>query len=158
MQIVHAKRGFLLALASFAGFLIYSGFHLKYYVRTGPGPGFFPIWIGALLACGTLGLLARSFMEQDDTEPFFPSREAATGVFAVLAALLATWFGLKYFGYRLTILAFCLFVPRVFGKQPLILTIATALFMSFAVGVIFERWLGVFLPDPSIEILKRLGL
>ncbi len=158
MQTVHAKRLFLLALAGFSAFLIYSGFHLKYYVRTGPGPGFFPIWIGALLAFGSLMLLAQSFMETFEREAFFPSREAATGVFTVLAALFAAWFGLKYFGYRLTIFAFCLFVPRVFGRQPRVLTILVALFMSFGVGFIFEKWLGVFLPDPSIDLLKNLGL
>lgn len=158
MQFVHAKRGFLILLACFAGFLIFNGLHLKYYVRTGPGPGFFPIWIGGLLALGAMSLLVKSYFDDADGENFFQSQEAALGVIWVVAALVITWFGLKYLGFRLAILFFCLIVPRVFGTQPIVTTIAVAVFASFGVAYAFEKWLGVFLPEPAFEMLKILGL
>jgi putative tricarboxylic transport membrane protein len=155
---VHVLRGALIALAAFGAFLIYSGFHLRYYVRTGPGPGFFPIWIGGLLVATSLAAVVESLFAGGDSEPFLPTRDAVTRVLLIIAALAATWFALEYLGYRLSILLFALAVPQILGRQSLLLTVPAALIVSFGVAYIFQKWLGVWLPPATLEPLASLGL
>jgi putative tricarboxylic transport membrane protein len=158
LQTVHVLRGTLSVLIAAGAFLIVSGLQLRYYVRTGPGPGFFPVWIGALLAASSLYLLVETFRSRDGREPFFPTGEAAKRLGLIVMLLLAAWVALEYLGYRLAILGFALVAPRLFGKQSTVTTIVVALIASFGVAYVFEKWLGVWLPTPQIEFLQRLGL
>jgi len=154
-----AYRLFLAVITAIALFVIWSGWRLKYYGPLGPGPGFFPVWIGILLALACLAALFNSLAEGRDEAgtPFFEDAEGGKRVLLVIVALLALWPGLKYLGFRLAMLAFVWVVPRVFGARPLWQRAALALLLSFGVAYGFERGLGVELPAPDLEFLQALG-
>lgn len=153
-----ALRGVLIGLLAIGLLLLATGIQLRYYVRTGPGPGFFPVWIGILLSISCLWALVGSFVHAHDVTPFLPSREAGVRVGLVLLGLLATWLLLEYLGFRLAILLFALFVPRVLGRQSMLTVVGVAILASFGIGYVFETWLGVYLPRSSFEALSILGL
>src|SRR5262249_28519385 len=113
MQAVNVLRGTLAALVALGAFLIFNGLQLRYYMRTGPVPGFFPVWIGAALAIASLLLIVRSFVASESDGPFFPSREAAQRVGLAVVSLILTWLALEYLGFRLAIFCFALIVPRL---------------------------------------------
>jgi len=157
MQTVNVLRGTLVVLIAVGAFLVFNGLHLRYYMRTGPGPGFFPVWIGTALAVTSLLLIVRSFVASENDGPFFPSREAAQRVALAIASLICTWLALEYLGFRLAIFCFALVVPRLIARQSMLTSLIVALTASFGVGYAFEKWLGVFLPAPDLEFLQRLG-
>lgn len=157
MQLVHVLRAFALCFAALGAFVVASGFKLKYYGVLGPGPGFFPIWLGSILVVACLVLFFRSFFVRAESEPFFASSDAAIRVLAVVLSLAAIWLALHYLGFRLAILSFALFVPRILGRQSPVIAGTVALILSFGVGFAFETWLGVPLPEPAFESLKSLG-
>ena len=152
-------RLFLLVITAIALFVSWSGWRLKYYGPLGPGPGFFPVWVGILLALACICALFSSLAKGRDEEgiPFFEDAEGGKSVLLVIVALLALWPGLKYLGFRLTMLVFVWVVPRVFGARPLWQRAAIAVLLSFGVAFGFERGLGVQLPEPELEFLQALG-
>lgn len=158
IQSVNVLRGTLAVMIAAGVFFVVTGLQLRYYVRTGPGPGFFPVWIGALLAASSLYLMVQSFRAKEGVEPFFPSREAAQRVALVVLSLVCVWVALDYLGFRLAILGFALIVPQLFGRQSIVTTVVIAVIASFGVAYGFEKWLGVWLPTPTFEFLQRLGL
>lgn len=153
-----AMRAVLLAFLAIGIFLIVAGFQLRYYARTGPGPGFFPVWIGFLLAFCSLWAGVRSFIDERDELPFVDSMTAIKRVGAVLAGLFATWLLLEYVGFRIAIFLFSIAIPPLLGRQRLIVLILTAAIFSFGTAYVFEKWLGVWLPRSSIDFLADLGL
>lgn len=48
------RIAFTIVMLGIAVYAMISGFQLGYWVTLGPGPGFFPFWIGVLMAGGTL--------------------------------------------------------------------------------------------------------
>lgn len=152
-----ALRSLLSVFLLIGLYLLYAGYHLRYYGRTGPGPGFFPIWIGALLSISSLWALVKDFIEDRDLQPFLESREAVYRVGTVLAGLFVTWVLLEYLGYRIAIFLFAMVIPPRLGPQKLIVTLIVAIIFSFGTAYVFEHWLQVWLPEPSIPFLADLG-
>lgn len=158
MSNTSVMRVLLFAFLAIGIFLMAMGYQLRYYTRTGPGPGFFPVWIGALLTLCSLWACVGSFIGERDELPFVASAEAAGRVGAVLAGLFATWLLLEFLGFRIAIFLFSLAVPPLLGRQRLLVLVATAAVFSFGTAYVFETWLGVWLPRSSIGFLADLGL
>ncbi len=134
------------------------GLKFDYYGLLGPGPGFFPVWIGLILAGSCLILLVQTFFRHDDPQPFFLSSAAARRVLGLAASLVAAWLVLDVVGFRLTVLAFALIVPHVLDRQRAVTTVVVAVTASFGVAYGFESWLLVQLPEPAFGWLRDLGL
>lgn len=139
---------------------------LGYWVELGPGPGFFPLWLGVILAtlgAGWLTLEARAWRagssgagaparEVDDT----PAYSLST-VVAIIVSLCALAALLEVLGYQLSMLLFLLFHLLVLGRRGVLLSATLAVAGSFGVFVIFTRLLSVPLPASSIPLLRDLG-
>jgi putative tricarboxylic transport membrane protein len=150
---------------------------LGYFQPLGPGPGFLPFWLGALLTALSLIWLVRltirpvepveePFLPADDDDagadpaegPFVPRGAAAGRVLSViLATVLLPAIG-EHLGFRLTMLACLLFLLGVTGRQKLPLTVGLGLAGSFGVYYVFHDLLDVYLPTARIGILQDLGL
>lgn len=134
--------------------------NLEYWVQLGPGPGFFPFWLGLFMAALSIVWLGQvSFQPATPMEEgFIPPRIGGFRVVAMLIALVL-WIGLvNVLGFRLTMLAFLLFIFSVLDRQNPVLTIAVSLMASFGVYYLFHNWLAVHLPISSIDLLQNLGL
>lgn len=142
---------------------------LGYWIELGPGPGFFPFWLGAVLAVLGAGWLALEIRARrtgrgeapsgtavspdEDDEPAYslPTVIAIVGSLCVLAALL------EILGYQLSMLAFLLFHLLMLGRRRVLLSCSLAVAGSFGVFVVFTRLLTVPLPASSIPLLRDLG-
>jgi len=137
------------------GWITYSSWSWPYSTSLGPGPGFFPRWIGILIAASglTLGLTnALALRKKKQQEPerassllFDPSRMLGVGLTA--GAICVSVFLLRPLGFAPTIFIFALFLLQIMGKWGWL----KSFFLSVAVSVglfwIFKIWL--YIPLPS---------
>ena len=157
------KRVYQVASLVFLAFSIYllvTSHQMEYMAPTGPGPGFFPVWLGALLAVlSVIWLVQSSIGPNEPIETgFVPSREGALRVFSVVVALAIFSWVVELFGFQLTMLVFLATLLMTLGRQNLMTTAAVAIGGSFGVYYIFTQWLDVSLPASSIDFLRNLGL
>jgi putative tricarboxylic transport membrane protein len=144
---------------AFGAFIVFEGSRLKYYTDIGPGPGFYPVWVGGLIVLlAMIWLYEVSFRPVEPMpEGFIPSRKRALHVLAVITALILYTAVVKLFGYRLTTFAFLLFLLRGLGRVGIVRTAIIALIGSWGVYYAF-RELEVYLPHASINLLADVGL
>lgn len=132
---------------------------LQYYTPVGPGPGFFPMWLGGVLTLLSLGIFGASLA---GIQPPFPERVIPR---RAPALSMATSFG--------SIAFFALFVERA-GFVPVmfcmllvlmlvnrvrpVTALLVALAGSLGIAFVFVRWLGVFLPSAPYGLLGAIGL
>ena len=138
---------------------------LGYWTALGPGPGFFPLWLGILLAMlgvawavtevrsWRAGVSSRpASAEEEPPEYSLPTAAAIVASLVILAACL------EVLGYQLSMLFFLLFHLLVLGKRGLLLSAVIAVAGSFGVFMVFTLLLGVPLPASSIPLLRGMGL
>jgi putative tricarboxylic transport membrane protein len=156
----------LAVLALLGGGLALHGLTLRYWTPLGPGPGFFPVWIGSMLslACltmgveiwrarGTNGMAPASARSVDPLDASFMDDPQSTRRWlAVLGSLVLLWFGLYFLGFRLSILLFVLFVPPLLEAQSWRLRLALAVVFGLLVPWVFERHLMVDLPQAAFPL------
>lgn len=115
----------------------------------GPGPGFFPVWLGILgvLLGGVLLLETsrRPAVDPADAE-LVPDRVAISRIIAVLVLLAAATASLDFVGYRITALAFTFLLLLALGARSPLVIIPFCLTASFGVFHVFYHWLKVPLP------------
>ncbi|KRF03277.1 hypothetical protein ASG88_22295 [Nocardioides sp. Soil777] len=146
-----------------------------YWTALGPGPGFFPRWLGGILVvCGALWLvqlvrIARSAKDagEDPTNGqasdalVVPQDEAPEyslpTVVAIVVSLCVLAASLEVLGYQLAMFLFVLFHLLVLGRRRLLLSLTLALMSSVGVFVVFTRFLTVPLPASSIPFLRDMG-
>lgn len=147
---------------------------LGYWTELGPGPGFFPLWLGVLLSvCGVIWLARvvrrhRRVTTSEEppapvaTKKLAPEEDApqysVPTVVAIVVSLCVLAGLLEVLGYQLSMLLFLLFHLLVLGRRRLLLSAALSVAGSFGVFVVFTRLLGVPLPASSIPFLRGLGL
>jgi uncharacterized membrane protein YeaQ/YmgE (transglycosylase-associated protein family) len=157
------RRGYQVAALFFVGlglFMIWESRTLKYYTVLGPGAGFLPFWVGAILAGLSVVWLVQVTVGRaiDTPEDFIPTSAGARNIFSILGALVLCVALLKSLGFSLTMLGFLAFLLHALGRQGLFVTVVVSVAGSFGVRYVFEQWLGVFLPKASIPFLTSLGL
>jgi len=136
---------------------VWQGLGHSYYGRFGPGPGFFPVWVGALLMFMSAALLVSSFRESQ-AEMFLPSPDSLKRLLLLGGACATLVPALGLLGFRVSMFVFALFLPQVLGRRPWVQSLAMAVAAGFLVAWVFESFLNVRLPRSSIPMLRTLGL
>jgi putative tricarboxylic transport membrane protein len=136
-----------------------SSLQLGLWTALGPGPGFFPLWLGAILviagaAWGWQQWRGESAPEvEEGEEANGPWRIAAMVGSIVVAALL-----LELLGFQLTMLLFLLFHLRVLHRVRWLVTVPVVIGGSLGVFGLFDLLLSVHLPTSSIPFVAMIGL
>ena len=152
------RRGWLaagLVILALCLFFAWLSWQLSLSDRLGPGPGFFPFWLGLIGAvlCGVL--LAGALKQRDGEEagePVLPRGAGAGRVLAILGAIAGAAALLEPLGYRLTALLFLGVLAPVLGARSPLVIGAVALVGSFGVYLVFNDWLDVLLPTGPLGI------
>jgi putative tricarboxylic transport membrane protein len=141
----------LLALGIFVGI---TAIKLRYYTSIGPGPGFFPFWLGIVLCILAVAMLAGTLIGKQEAPKgeFFASVAGYARVGSVIACLLAATFLLNWLGFCLTMLAIHFFLLYVVGRNRLVFSVIAALIGSFGIYYVFVHWLTVQLPPGILGI------
>ncbi len=133
---------------------------MRYYSSLGPGPGFFPLWLGGALAAVSLLWLVqiRTASADEGTSDLWPGRAGAIRIAAVLGSLGFVSLTIELIGFRLAMLAMLGFLLLTLGRQRLPVTLAVAGAGSFGAHFVLSAWLGVALPNATVGWLAVLGL
>jgi len=115
------------------------------------GPGFFPFWLGALLAlCGTI-ILVRE-VRHAEAKPFFHDRTGLTSVLKVVATAAGLLVLTYLIGFRTASIIYLFVYLRFIGKHRWPAVIAMSLLIPITGYYVFERVLQVGLPRGIIEL------
>jgi putative tricarboxylic transport membrane protein len=139
--------------------IFWGSLQLKYYTTIGPGPGFFPRWVGLLFTLLSTVWFLEVTLKPCEPIPadWIPSRAGQMRMGAIVAALaLAIWL-VDVIGFSLTMFPFLLFSITVLGRQSTLITSSVALAGSFGVAYVFSRFLDVYLPVSPFEVLSQFG-
>lgn len=127
---------------------------MQYDTPVGPGPGFFPTWLGGLLALLSLGALIEALrMPQPAAE-----RPAWRDIAVTLGAVIAFGLGIERLGFVFTMFGVLLALLLAHGCRLFPTALLVAFVGSLGVGYAFNRWLGVFLPPAPFGLLASIGL
>ena len=132
---------------------------MEYSSPLGPGPGYFPFWLGVLMVLLSVVWLCQVSLGPVELMPtdFLPDRGGVARLLAILLALvLFTWL-VDRVGYCLTMFAFSFGLLMGLGRHNLIVSLAISLAGSFVLYYIFRYWLDVQLPPSSVAFLANLG-
>jgi putative tricarboxylic transport membrane protein len=163
-----------LLLLGTAAWVFVSSLGLGYWTPIGPGPGFFPMWLAALLGAMSIIWLVQLARRRSGSATAAPEDIATPGsramegpvqealnltqVLAVLGSLVAVTALLTVLGFQLSMLLFLLFQLKVLARRGWLLSIALSVAGSFGVFTIFTQLLTVNLPTASIPLLRSMGL
>jgi hypothetical protein len=129
-----------------------------------PGPGLFPLIIGAFMMVMALGCLLQEIVprmrERMPEASSLPSADAADSeardvakTFQLTALMIAYIFVLKPLGFPIAICAFLVLAIRIFGYRKWLPTLAMAAIIAAISYVSFVLWLKVPLPLGLLEDL-----
>jgi len=143
-------RGWLaaaLALAALFGFFVFESLRLSLTDTLGPGPGFFPFWLGVLGAALAIVLILQLRQPPEGaTEAITFDRAGTRNVLLVLAGLIAASAVLEVAGFRLAVAALLVYLLVVLGVRRWLAIALFAAAGSFGVYYVFYDLLKVPLP------------
>lgn len=154
-----ARQATALLTVALGAFLAWQGTRLRIDGDFGPGPGFFPFWIGvALMTLAGLWMAQLVFRPADASgAAFLPSRESRGRLAVVFAALIGFMLLLRPVGFDLAMLSLLLVLFFTVDRRFIVAKIVIAFAASFGVHWLFERLLSVPLPYASLPALQQLG-
>ncbi len=132
---------------------------MEYMSPIGPGPGFFPLWLGLILT-GLSAVWLFSVMrseKQGAPRRFLPEWRGLRRILLIMGTIIAVGLAMEVVGFQLAMFAFVAFVLTALGWRGWTLTAILSAVLSFGVYHTFTSWLDVTLPQASIEILSRWG-
>jgi putative tricarboxylic transport membrane protein len=137
-----------LALLALFGFFVFESLRLSLTDALGPGPGFFPFWLGVLGAILAATLLAqlRTVRPDREADELAFDRAGTRNVVLVLAGLAVAGGALELAGFRLAMLALLVYILVVLGVRRWLAIALFAAAGSFGVYHVFYDLLKVPLP------------
>ena len=126
------------------------------WAEDGPRSGYFPFYIGLLLAGSSIFILVRTLLERAKEDPEFASREQLASVWSIAWPMTVYVASIAFIGIYFASFLLIVFFMKRHGqwKWPTVLAIAVGVPLFFY--LVFEKWFVVLLPKGPIENL--LGL
>jgi len=134
-------------LAAFGLYVISVAAKLPYVSEVGPGPGFFPLWLGIGLMIFASYLMLSSVLalkkeSPSDSSSWQASGRALAGWFALMVAIAL--FG--WIGFSLSFVFLTMFLIVALDRRPLLLSAGVAIGLAVAFHFLFVMALDVSLP------------
>ena len=134
-------------LAAFGGFVIYEASALPYTSESGPGPGFFPLWIGIGIVLCSCFMLYVSVRPDPNTESRAKTSTAEiTRAFGAWLVFVLTIAVLPLLGFAVGLGLLTAFLILVLDRRPLWTAVSVALALALGFHLVFAVALGVSLP------------
>jgi putative tricarboxylic transport membrane protein len=136
-----------LCLGAFGIYVISVAAKLAYVSEVGPGPGFFPLWlgIGLVVFAGCLIFSSRSPAanpEKSKSPVWRTAGRALTGWSALMVAIAL----LDRIGFLLSFIVLTIFLVMVLDRRPALLAVGVGIGLAVAFQLIFVAALDVPLP------------
>lgn len=142
------------------GFILWDASHFRYLTAIGPGPGFFPVWVGGFLVVLSAGLFIQASTSEATfaDEEFVPDRDGIRRVLSTLVALVLFVWALERIGYSPTAFAFSFVLLIIFGRTRIVISLALSVLVSVVLFYIFNHLLGVRLPSSPLGLWPAIGI
>ena len=156
----HIYQTAALGFIGLSAFVLWESWNLEYYTNLGPGPGFFPLWLGVAMGGLSIAWLLRVSGRSGRPKEavLFPQRAGMVRILSILAALVAMAGFMNFLGFQLMMFLFLLFLLMGLGGQAFWAALVVALLGSVGVFHLFGGCLDVSLPVASVKLLAVLGL
>jgi putative tricarboxylic transport membrane protein len=134
-------------LIALGAFMAWQAWDWPYMTKDGPGPGFFPLWIGALLIVLSALLIVLQVADARAGRPVERTKWAGTKYVLIgWAALMAAAGLLEPAGFVVSYTLLCAFLIRVVFQQSWFATLAVSLVSAGAFWYLFAQVLKLRLP------------
>lgn len=117
-----------------------------YWSDTGPGTGFFPLWLGGTMTALALLLLARATRQREPGPAWLPPPDGRRRLVAILVVTVLFVAGLKLVGMILGTVLFLVVVLRLIEGYRWRTALAIAVGTAAANYLVFTYWLAVPFP------------
>jgi putative tricarboxylic transport membrane protein len=138
-----------LVLLIISGLIGWGALLLPYGNIHNPGPGFYPLWLGILLAVMSIALILKSMRHrgrQRNLRGSLAEKVRWDKVLFVLIALALYGYFMNILGFLMVTILLMVFLLRFIEPQPWRSVIAWTLIGSFGSYLIFEIWMKLRLP------------
>jgi putative tricarboxylic transport membrane protein len=158
MQRIHQVSALIFMALSV--FFVWESWELEYHTPTGPGAGFFPFWLGAVMGGMSLIWLVQVSMKTGKPveQNFLPGLKGRVQIISMIAALVLTALLMNLLGFQLSMFLFFIFMLMFIGKQSIWISLVISIIGSVGVYHLFVKFLDVQLPLSSLSLLNQLGL
>lgn len=116
----------------------------------GPRGGFFPFWLGVILAGSSLLTLVQGFRQPRTPQPFL-RQEALRPVLTVLLPIAAAVLLIEIVGFYITAFLYLFGYMRWTGRHAWTTTLLVSLLFPVIIFFVFERWFLIPLPKGLLE-------
>jgi putative tricarboxylic transport membrane protein len=132
---------------------------LPYYTRVGPGPAFFPFWLGVVIAALSALALLVSFKSKPEIfeDRIVPQRSASLEMLVTFGMIAFFALTIQPLGFVFSIFI-VLIVLLLINRVQWLTALLVALGGSVGVGYAFSAWLRVYVPVAPNGLLSALGL
>ena len=145
-------------VASMGGVVLYGSRKLgSEWTSDGPGPGYFPFYIGVILCISGLGILYQALAGKTRNTEIFVDREQLGRVLSVLVPAAFYVLAIQFIGIYVASALYIAVFMKVLGKYSWIKSIAVALVVNVLFFMMFEVWFKVPLFKGAYDLLSGLG-
>jgi putative tricarboxylic transport membrane protein len=117
-----------------------------YWSATGPGPGFFPFWLGLAMAALAALLLVRAVRENDPGPTWAPRGRGLARLLGVLGGVVAFVVLMPWLGMAVTTVLFLIGILRLLEGHAWTTAVSVAVATAVVNWAIFTWWLRVPFP------------
>jgi len=148
-----------LIIIVFSVWVMYMAHQYTYWTALGPGPGFFPFWLGVFMAVLSAIWFVQLMMKplEGKAIEFLPSRAGIVRILAIIISVFLVGLFMEDVGFSVIMFVFMLFLLIGLGRVNPVVTLVIALTCSFGLYWLFTNYLDVPFPESSIGFLKNLG-
>ena len=123
----------------------------------GPGPGYFPFYIGLIVCLASTGVLVQSLFGRSRDTGAFVDRAQLLRVLSVLGPAVLYVLGVVFLGLYVASAIYIALFMIVLGKYSAVKSVLIAVLVNAVFFMMFEVWFKVPLYKGTLEPLRFLG-
>ena len=137
----------------FGGYLVFRSREFPYWQDFGPGPGYFPFWLGMIMVALSAYLLVRVFFfSQEKEEKDIGLQRGILYPLTVLLIMFVCFFLMQYLGFVVPVLLFILILMEFLEKGKRKLHVGITILTGFILYFVFAYWMGIPFPTGILGI------
>lgn len=147
-----------LVILVLGGIVIYGSSKLgSGWTSDGPGPGYFPFYMGLILLIAGAGVLFQTIFGKNKNTEVFVDREQLGRVLSVLLPALVYVGAIQLIGIYVASAIYIALFMTVLGKYSWVKSCVTAFAVNAVFFLMFEVWFKVPLHKGTFDLLSGLG-
>ncbi len=137
----------------FGSYLVFRSREFPYWQDFGPGPGYFPFWLGMIMIALSAYLLVRVlFFSREKKEKGIGLQRGILYPLIVLLIMFVCFFLMRYLGFIVPVLLFILMLMEFLERGKRKLHLGITILTGFILYFVFAYWMGIPFPTGFLGI------